>query len=83
MIERLEKILAGEITITDYDKRFYTHETRELERYRALGVPDGANDLITWNNTHTAILEDYKINEKIDFLYAPAAIAIAAEHEGY
>ncbi|PHM62638.1 Hcp family T6SS protein CtsH2 [Xenorhabdus ishibashii] len=83
MIERLEKILAGEITITDYDKRFYTHETRELERYRALGVPDGANDLITWNNTHTATLEDYKINEKIDSLYTPEAIAIAAEHEDY
>ncbi|PHM35619.1 Hcp family T6SS protein CtsH2 [Xenorhabdus mauleonii] len=81
MIERLEKILSGEIPITDYDRRFYTHETRELERYRALGVPDGANDLITWNNAHTATLEDYKINEKVEPLYTPEAIAIAIERE--
>ncbi|PAV01904.1 hypothetical protein CBG25_14020 [Arsenophonus sp. ENCA] len=34
MIDRLEKILKGEIESTDTDKRFYTHEIRELERKR-------------------------------------------------
>lgn len=32
MIDRLEKILKGELQPTDTDKRFYTHEIRELER---------------------------------------------------
>ncbi len=34
MIDRLEKILKGELQSTDTYKRFYTHEIRELERYR-------------------------------------------------
>ncbi|WP_246237898.1 S-type pyocin domain-containing protein [Pseudomonas akapageensis] len=37
MIDRLEKILRGELAILDVDKRFYTHELRELERFRTLG----------------------------------------------
>ena len=41
MIERLEKIIKGEMKPTDTDKRFYTHEIRELERYRNLGIKDG------------------------------------------
>ncbi|TQI78526.1 S-type pyocin [Serratia fonticola] len=73
MIDRLEKILKGELTATDIDKRFYTHEIRELERYRALGVPDGITDDSVWNNAHTATLEDYKINEKSQPLYTPEA----------
>ena len=66
MITRLEKIEAKEIPITDFDKRFYTHEIREYERYKALGVDDGVDpgyDL--WNNAHTATLEDYKISERL------------------
>ncbi|MGP2427521.1 pyocin [Yersinia sp. 2538 StPb PI] len=73
MIERLERILMGELTATDIDKRFYTHEIRELERYRALGVPDGVNDKSVWNDAHTATLEDYKVNEKKQPLYTPEA----------
>jgi len=67
MIIRLEKIEAKEIPITDFDKRFYTHEIREYERYKALGVEDGVDpgyDL--WNNTHTATLEDYKLSERLE-----------------
>lgn len=76
MIKRLEKILRGELQPTDTDKRFYTHEIRELERYRNLGIADGeipenANEV--WNNTHTATLEDYKINEIDQPLYTPEA----------
>lgn len=41
MIQRLERIEQGQIKITDYDIRFYTHELRELERFRELGIPDG------------------------------------------
>ncbi len=76
MIERLEKILTGELQVTDTDKRYYTHEIRELERYRNLGVKDGTvpdNAKEVWNNTHTATLEDYKLNEKNDPLYTPEA----------
>ena len=77
MIERLEKILRGEIKATDIDKRFYTHEIRELERYRNLGIKDGEvpnNIDEVWNNTHTATLEDYNINERTQPLYTPEAI---------
>ncbi len=65
MIERLEKILTNKLTATDIDKRFYTHEIRELERYRMLGIPDDVNDKSVWNDAHTATLEDFKINEKL------------------
>ncbi|MCO7051149.1 hypothetical protein NAG84_14970 [Proteus terrae] len=77
MIDRLEKILCGEIKATDIDKRFYTHEIRELERYRNLGIKDGEvpnNIDEVWNNTHTATLEDYNINERTQPLYTPEAI---------
>ncbi|WP_237734261.1 pyocin [Serratia fonticola] len=76
MIDRLEKILKGELQATDTDKRFFTHEVRELERYRNLGIKDGQipeNRSEVWNNTHTATLEDYKINEKNQPLYTPGA----------
>lgn len=76
MIDRLERILKGTLKISDTDKRFYTHELRELERYRALGVKDGErpdNLAEVWNNTHTATLEDYKINERTQPLYTAEA----------
>ena len=78
MIDRLEKILTGELAITDVDKRFYTHEIRELERYRALGVADGVEPKdggAIWNNTHAATLEDYKLKDGSDVFYTPEAIA--------
>ena len=80
MIDRLEKILRGEIQITDIDKRFYTHEGRELERYRALGVADGEKGNV-WNNAHAATLEDYKLNEKRDSLYTEEAISARAKQD--
>lgn len=76
MIERLEKIIKREIKPTDTDKRFYTHELRELERYRNLGIKDGEvpkNSAEVWNHTHTATLEDYKVNERTQPLYMPEA----------
>lgn len=76
MIDRLERIVKGELQATDTDRRFYTHEIRELERYRNLGINDGKmpdNYDEVWNNTHTATLEDYKINVKTDPLYTPEA----------
>ncbi|BAS35569.1 S-type pyocin domain-containing protein [Klebsiella pneumoniae] len=84
MIERLEKILSGELTATDTDKRYYTHEIRELERYRNLGVADGtlpANASEVWNNTHTATLEDYKLGNSEALLYTPEALKAAEEQE--
>nr|WP_246494767.1 hypothetical protein [Brenneria izadpanahii] len=87
MIDRLEKILKGELQATDTDKRFYTHEVRELERYRNLGIRDGAvpqsvkEQKDVWNNTHTATLEDYKINEREQALYTDEALQAAYEQE--
>ncbi|HGJ5918033.1 S-type pyocin domain-containing protein [Arsenophonus nasoniae] len=87
MIDRLEKISQGKMQATDIDKRFYTHEIRELERYRNLGIKDGElpKSIIekksVWNNTHTAALEDYKINEKNEPLYTEEAIQYAYEQE--
>lgn len=77
MIERLEKILQGKLVTTAIDKRFYTHELRELERFRALGVADGVNpndEGATWNNTHAATLEDYKLKDASELLYTPDAL---------
>lgn len=77
MISRLERVLRGETAVTDVDRRFYTHEIRELERYRALGVPDGVlvdDEGATWNNTHAATLEDYQLRDSSDLFYTPEAI---------
>ncbi len=67
-VQRLRDIADGKIQATDYDLNFYTHELRELERYKALGYetgvpgnPDAAHRL--WNNTHTATLEEYGIRD--------------------
>ncbi|MGN8275049.1 S-type pyocin domain-containing protein [Pseudomonas sp. SMN5] len=77
MVDRLEKILRGELAITATDKRFYTHELRELERFRNLGVADGVDpndEGVTWNNAHAATLEDYKLKDAFELLYTPDAI---------
>ncbi|WP_161492841.1 S-type pyocin domain-containing protein [Pseudomonas putida] len=77
MIDRLEKILHGESQATDTDKRFYTHEIRELERFRALGLPDRIRPEDggeAWNNTHAATLEDYQLTSALELLYTPEAI---------
>ncbi|MFI7856533.1 S-type pyocin domain-containing protein [Pseudomonas promysalinigenes] len=77
MIDRLEKILQGELQATDTDRRFYTHEIRELERFRALGLPDTIRPEDggeTWNNTHAATLEDYQLTSALELLYTPEAI---------
>lgn len=73
MIQRLESILRGELEVTDIDRRFYTHELRELERYRAMGIADTDQGEQVWNDTHTAALEDYKINEQVEPLYTREA----------
>jgi hypothetical protein len=77
MIDRLEKILRGELTIMAVDRRFYTHELRELDRFRVSGVADGVNpndDGVIWNSTHAATLEDYKLKDTVELLYTPDAI---------
>ncbi|MGE8337171.1 S-type pyocin domain-containing protein [Pseudomonas laurylsulfatiphila] len=77
MIDRLEKILLGKLVVTEVDKRFYTHEIRELECFRVLGVVDGVepnDEGVIWNNTHAATLEDYKVKDAFELLYTPDAI---------
>ena len=84
MIDRLEKILNGELKATDTDKRFYTHEKRELARYRNLGIEDGeipVNRAEVWNNTHTATLEDYKLSSDENLFYSPEALKAAEQQE--
>ena len=66
MIKRLEDIETGKLEITDWDKRFYTHEKREYERYRDLGYENIKHINIPeeiYNNAHSATLEDYKLFE--------------------
>jgi hypothetical protein len=78
MIDRLEQILRGELEMTDTDKRFYTHEIREFERFKALGFGDTEMpdpDSPVWNNVHTATLEDFKLKDDPSLLYTPDALA--------
>lgn len=80
MIQRLETILSGQMAFTDTDLRYYTHEMRELDRFRALGLsdafkPDRESPL--WNNAHTATLEDFKLRDDESLLYTKDAIAAA------
>lgn len=87
MIDRLERILKGELQTTDTDTRFYTHEIRELERYRNPGIKDGEvpksvhEQKAAWSNTHTATPEDDKINEKEQSFYTDDALQAADEQE--
>ncbi|WP_256358805.1 S-type pyocin domain-containing protein [Pseudomonas sp. PDM27] len=77
MIQRLEKILSGHRELTDIDLRYYTHEIRELERYRAFGYGDDISPSEyspIWNNAHTATLEDYKLGSELTLLYTKEAI---------
>lgn len=77
MVDRLERILEGKLVVTATDKRFYTHELREFERFRTLGVVDGVrpnDEGATWNNTHAATLEDYKLKDASELLYTPDAL---------
>jgi len=76
MLKRLEKIERKEIEITDWDKRFYTHELREYERYQSIGIKDGElTDYDLYNDLHTATLEDFKLSEfdknGMDNIYHP------------
>lgn len=81
MIDRLDRILRGELEMTDTDRRFYTHEIREFERFKALGYGDTEMpdpDSPVWNNVHTATLEDFKLKDDPSLLYTPEALAAAA-----
>lgn len=75
MISRLKRIEAGDLPITDYDVRFYTHELREFERYKAAGWEHGqpSDSYEFWDAQHTATLEDYGVNELTHPLYHPEA----------
>jgi hypothetical protein len=68
MIERLRRIARGELKPTVQDKNFYAHELREFVRYRKCGYETGQPltdeaQYELWNDTHTASLEDYGLNE--------------------
>ena len=78
MVERLRAIAGERLTPTTTDRNFYAHELREYVRYRNLGYESGqpanrdaAYEL--WNNTHTAALEDYGLQENPGVLYHPSA----------
>ncbi|MHC8345112.1 S-type pyocin domain-containing protein [Pseudomonas sp. RT6P73] len=84
MIQRLEKIIRQQSLTTDTDLRYYTHEIRELERFRALGLRDDFKpdkDSPIWNNAHTATLEDYKLGDIESLLYTEEAIKAADRQE--
>ena len=65
MKERLRKIADGEIEPTEYDLKYYSHERRELVRYRNIGIPDNVDPgYEVWNDAHTATLEDYGLADR-------------------
>ncbi|MFJ2428381.1 S-type pyocin domain-containing protein [Pseudomonas sp. NPDC087804] len=77
MVDRLYKVLQGELEMTDTDKRFYTHEIREFERLKAMGYGDNEmpdKDSPVWNNVHAATLEDYQLRDDPALLYTPEAL---------
>ena len=77
MVQRLENILKGALDISDTDQRYYTHEVRELERFRAMGLSDNfmpEEGSPEWNNAHTATLEDFKLSASESLLYSGEAI---------
>ncbi|VVO11079.1 S-type pyocin domain-containing protein [Pseudomonas fluorescens] len=79
MIQRLENILKGALDISDTDRRYYTHEIRELERFRAMELSDNfmpEEGSPEWNNTHTATLEDFKLSASESLLYSEEAIEV-------
>ncbi len=82
MVSRLRSIASGEITATQVDRNFYSHELREFVRYRRLGWENGtpanynaAQEL--WNNTHTATLEEYGLSGADKELYHAEALELA------
>ncbi|PKA69240.1 S-type pyocin [Pseudomonas baetica] len=85
MIQGLERILNENLNPTDTDLRYYTHELRELERYRNFGYSDDSSpsdESPIWNNAHTATLEDYKLGSELTLLYNEEAInAMNAQDE--
>ena len=62
------------MVVNHSDKRFYTREIREREHYRALGYADSESDDETWNNIHSATLEDYKLADDYKLLYTQNAL---------
>jgi len=62
------------VVVNHSEKRFYTYEIRELEHYRSLGYADNESDDETWNNTHSATLEDYKLADDDNNLYTKEAL---------
>ncbi len=84
MLDRLERIARGELVATDTDKRFYTHEIREFERFKALGFGDTERPDIgspIWNNVHAATLEDFQLKDDPTLLYTPEALTAAFEQD--
>jgi hypothetical protein len=81
MVDRLRGIVRGDITPTDHDLRFYTHELREFVRYRRLGYEHGEPlgdeaSYRLWNQAHTATLEDYRLREGPGALFHPEVEAL-------
>ncbi len=85
MIERLQKISSGEVSATQQDLNFYSHELREYVRYRKLGyetgVPSNSNQATDlWRQTHSATLDDYSLPlHSDDLLYHPDALKVLYE----
>lgn len=78
MVDRLKRIERGEIKTEQVDLNYYTHECREFERYCNLGwetgQPPGIEGYKLWDNAHTATLEDFKLEGKLEDLYHPEAL---------
>ncbi len=74
MIDRLQKIINGELDVTDIDMNFYNHEIREIA-LRDAGL--------SYDDAHTQALKDFNIAHKRDYtdrqLYTKEALKASEE----
>jgi len=78
MLERLRAIADGDLEMSEFDIRFYAHELREFDRYKAAGYETGLPEddeekERLWDREHTATLEEFGVHERETPLYHPDA----------
>ena len=72
MIERLEKIIAGELDATDVDLAFATHELRENQLMNAF-MKDGMSFDDAYSKAHRQAADEYGMNPDGSNFYTPEA----------
>lgn len=89
MVERLRAIAGGTLQATDVDRKFYTHELREMVRMRVSGAANGSVNGNGFNSAaydaaHGSTLREYGLYVRgyENLLYHPDAIEAAIAADG-